>query len=108
MKCAGTISPFASLRWPVSMSWLISTRTSTLSPTILARMRIGSAMFLPPAPADGDLDFLHRVIVLPVRLHQRIDVGGLAHLDPRGDEGIGALRNLEDRRQRVRVFLDHD
>src|SRR5258708_22615814 len=50
MKCAGMALPLASLRRPVSISWAISTFTSTLSPVMLARMRIGSAIFTPQLP----------------------------------------------------------
>src|SRR5882672_3550310 len=107
MKCAGTTAPFAFLRCPVSISWLISTRTSTLSPAMLARMRIGSAISA-SAPAEGDLDLLRRVEVLAVGPDHRVDVGGLGHLHAGSDEGIGALGNLEIRRQRVRVLLDQD
>src|SRR5882672_3151687 len=107
MKCAGTTAPLASLRSPVSISWLISTRTSTLSPAMLARMRMGSAISA-PAPAEGDLDLLHRVEVLAVGLHHRVDVGGLGHLHAGGDEGIGAVGDFEVRRQRIRVLLDQD
>src|SRR5512139_3149682 len=44
MKCAGITLPDASLRWPVSMMWLISTLTSTTPPLSVARMRIGLPM----------------------------------------------------------------
>ena len=44
MNHAGIVLPAESLRWPVSISWLISTRTVALSPAAWARMRIGSAM----------------------------------------------------------------
>src|ERR1700694_5983161 len=44
MNHAGIVAPFESLRWPVSISWLISTRTSTLSPAIVARIFIGSVI----------------------------------------------------------------
>src|SRR5215813_1851223 len=105
MKCGGTSAPFASLRWPVSISWLISTRTSTLSPVMFARMRIGSAMSA-PASAERHLDLLRGVVVLAVGLDHRVDVRGLGHLHARGDEGIGAGGNVEVRRQRVGIFLD--
>src|SRR5256885_9692075 len=85
MKCAGMILPCASLRSPVSMSCDISTFTSTFSPVMLARMRIGSAISTPTSP-DGDLDLLHRVQVLAVRDHERVDVRGLRHLDARSEE----------------------
>src|SRR5690349_12831208 len=76
MNHAGIVAPFESLRWPVSISWLISTRTSTLSPAIVARIFIGSAMSASAAP-KGHFDFLGRVIELAVRLHERDDVRGL-------------------------------
>ena len=38
------------LRWPVSISCAISTFTSTLSPSIVARIFIGSGMAQPPQP----------------------------------------------------------
>ena len=44
MNQAGTTLPLLSLRWPVSISCAISTRTSTMSSLALARMRIGSPM----------------------------------------------------------------
>jgi hypothetical protein len=49
MNQAGMVLPEESLRWPVSISWLISTRTVTLSPAAWARMRIGSAMVFAPS-----------------------------------------------------------
>src|SRR5262245_46588486 len=88
MKCAGTTLPLASLRCPVSIAWLISTRTSTLSPAMLARMRIASAMSA-SAPAERHLDLLDGVEVLAVGLDHCVDVRGLGHLHPRGDERIG-------------------
>src|SRR5882724_2218427 len=97
MKCAGTTAPLGSLRWPVSISWLISTRTSTLSPAMLARMRIGSAISA-SAPAESDLDLLCGVEVLAVGLDHGIDIGSLGHLHAGSDEGIGALGNLKVRR----------
>src|SRR5712691_1631597 len=107
MKCAGMGLPLASLRRPVSISWAISTLTSTLSPVMLARMRIGSAISAPASP-DGDLDFLYRVEVLSVRYHERMDVRCFRHLDAGADEGIGAGGDLEFRGQRVRVLFDQD
>src|SRR4051812_37182090 len=108
MNHAGMSAPFASLRWPVSISWLISTFTSTLSPTMLARIFIGSAISA-SAPAQGDLDFLGRVIELAVaRLHQRDDVGRLPHLHARVDPRLRALRDLEVRREDVGILLDQD
>src|SRR5690242_1966968 len=107
MKCAGTILPCASLRWPVSISWAMSTLMSTLPWSIAARMRIGSAMSA-SAPADGDFDLLDRVEVLPVREDERVDIGGLGHLDAGRYERVGAGGNLEIRRERVGVLLDQD
>src|SRR5215467_11664673 len=94
MKCAGTSAPLASLRRPVSISCAISTRTSTLSPAMLARMRIGSGMSA-SAPADGHLDLLRGVIELSAGLDQRIHVRGLGHLHARRDERIGPLGDGE-------------
>src|SRR5690348_11293015 len=107
MKCAGTILPCASLRWPVSISWAMSTLMSTLPRSMAARMRIGSAISA-SAPADGDFDLLDRVEVPPVREDERVDIGGLGHLDAGRYERIGAGRNLEIRRERVGVLLDQD
>ena len=43
---AGITLPEASLRCPVSISWLIKTRTVALAPDIWARILIGSAMLV--------------------------------------------------------------
>src|SRR5256714_4190904 len=107
MKCAGMALPPASLRRPVSISWAISSFTSTLSPVMLARMRIGSAMSTSTS-TYGDLDLLHRVEVLAVRDDERVDVRRLRHLDAGADEGVGAGRDLEFRGQGVRVLFDQD
>src|SRR5258707_1158776 len=107
MKCAGMILPCASLRSPVSISCDISTFTSTLSPVMLARMRIGSAMSA-YTPTDGDLDFLHRMEVLAVRDRERIDIRRLPQLDARADEGVGARGDFEFRGQGARVLFDQD
>src|SRR2546430_15480840 len=98
MKCAGMALPPASLRSPVSISWAISTFASTLSPVMLARMRIGSAIST-SASTDRHFDFLHRMQVLAVCDHERIDVRRLPHLDAGADEGVGAGRDLEFRGQ---------
>src|SRR5260221_9748301 len=87
MKCAGMILPCASLRSPVSISCDISTFTSTLSPVMFARMRIGSAMSA-STPTNSDFDFLHRVEVLAVRDRERINVRCLRHLDVAPDKGF--------------------
>src|SRR4029453_10153538 len=110
MNHAGIALPCESLRCPVSIWWLISTFTSVVSPTRLARMRIGSAMFSPSAAAaaESNLDLFRRHVKLPVGFHQRVDIGGLRHLDPRGQRRIGAGRNVENRRDRIRVLLDQD
>src|SRR5262245_56524980 len=47
MKCAGIASPCSSLRWPVSIAWLMSTLTSTTSPCKVARIFIGFAIAMP-------------------------------------------------------------
>src|ERR1700704_1335159 len=107
MKCAGMALPLASLRRPVSISWAIRTFTSTLSPVMLTRMRIGSAIS-PSTPTDGDLDFLHRVKILAVRDHERIDVRCFGHLDAGADEGVCTGWNLEFRGQGARVLFDQD
>src|SRR4051812_40539453 len=58
MNHAGIVAPLASLRWPVSISWLMSTFTSTLSPAIVARIFMGSDILLASASAERDLHFL--------------------------------------------------
>src|SRR5437868_15235848 len=104
MKCAGTKLPALSLRWPVSISWLISTFTLTVPSLATSRMRIGSATSASTS-AEGYLDLFLRHVELPVRLHQRKDFRGLAHFDARGDRGIGSRRNVEGGRQRERVLV---
>ena len=44
---AGMTLPALSLRWPVSISWLMSTRTVALPPADWARIRMGSDMDTP-------------------------------------------------------------
>src|SRR5512141_3010304 len=63
MNQAGMSLPLESLRWPVSISWDISTFTSTLSPAIAARIFIGSAMASASASAKGDFHLLGGVVV---------------------------------------------
>src|SRR5450432_4022761 len=92
MNHAGMTTPSASLRWPVSISWLINTLTSVESPTRLARIFIGSAMSS-SASAKRHFDFLGRDVVFAVGFYQRDDVRALPHLDP-GQDGA----KLEHRR----------
>src|SRR4051812_3722046 len=108
MNHAGMTAPLASLRWPVSISCAISTFTSTLSPAMLARIFIGSAMSA-SASAQGDLHFLGRVLEFAVaRLHERDHVRRLPHLHAGVDPRLGALRDLEIRREDVGILLDQD
>src|SRR6476619_6499545 len=105
MNQAGMVAPLESLRWPVSISWAIRTFTSTLSPTMLARIFIGSAMSA-SASAESHFHFLGGVVELAVgRLHQRDDVGRLPHLHARVDPGLRARGNREVRREDVGVLL---
>src|SRR5688500_17370392 len=105
MNQAGMVAPLESLRWPVSISWLISTLTSTLLPAIAARIRIGSAMSA-SAAAEGDLHLFGGVVELAIGLHQRDDVGALAHLHPGVHPGLGAVGNAEGRGEHVGILLD--
>src|SRR6202171_3154436 len=107
MNQAGMTAPCAALRLPVSISWFISTLTSVESPTMLARIFIGSAMSS-SASAECYFDFLGRDVILAVGLHQRDDIRALPHLDPGADRRIGACGDVERRRQHVGVFLDQD
>src|SRR6186997_392365 len=92
MNHAGMVAPLESLRWPVSISWLMSTFTSTLSPAIAARIFIGSAIS-PSAAAQGHFHFLGGVVELAIGLHQRDDVGCLPHLHARVHPRLGAVGN---------------
>src|SRR6185295_10572877 len=88
MKCAGTILPEPSLRWPVSISWLIRIFTLTTPSRSAARILIGSAISCSlvrsaAAAAERDLDFLLRHVELAVGLDQRVDVRALADLHAR-------------------------
>src|SRR3989442_7477794 len=100
MNHAGIVLPCASLRWPVSISWFISTFTSVESPTTFARIFIGSAIVfalqctrpfagsdwrLPAATAQRDLDLLCPDVVIAIGLDQRIDGRPLRHPDANGD-----------------------
>src|ERR1700693_2443731 len=98
MNQAGMTAPCASLRWPVSISWFISTLTSVAYPTRLARIFIGSSMSS-SASAECHFDFLGRHVIFSVGLHQRDDIRALPHLDPGRDRRIGARGNVERRRQ---------
>src|SRR6185295_14863999 len=110
MKCAGTRLPALSLRWPVSISWLIRILTLTTPSRSATRILIGSAMGSPvrsaAAAADGYLDFLLREEELAIRLDQRVDVRTLAHLDPRRHARFRAGRDLEAGGERQRILLD--
>src|SRR4029453_19661044 len=105
MNHAGIALPCASLRWPVSISWFISTFTSVESPTTFARIFIGSAMSA-SAATQRHLDLLRSDLVLAVGLDERVDVGALPHLHARRQRRIGAGGDVEHRRKHVRVFLD--
>src|SRR5208283_3825040 len=80
MNHAGIGCPCASLRCPLSISWLISTLTSVESPTSVARIFIGSGISA-SAAAEGDFDLLGGDVVFSVGAHQGVDVRGLRHLD---------------------------
>src|SRR4051812_12045917 len=112
MKWVGTISPFASLRCPVSIGWRMSMRTSATSPTSVALILIGSAMFdsvqTSAAAADGDFDFLHARIELSVGLHDCAQVRGLAHFDAHGGVRLCAVGDVERGRERERILLGDD
>src|SRR5262244_2425585 len=105
MKWAGTSSPASSLRKPVSMGWLSSTRTWTRSPSSLVRTRIAVSMSA-AAAADRDLDLARRVVEPAVRSRQRVYVAGLRHLHARLQPWQCAGRNAEVSGEDVRVFLD--
>src|ERR1700704_6673452 len=105
MNQAGMTAPCASLRWPVSISWLMSTLTSVESPTTLARIFIGSAMSS-SASAQRHFDVLGSDVVLPILLDQREDVRALSHLHARRHRRVGSRRNVEHRRDHVGIPLD--
>src|SRR5450432_4663149 len=107
MNHAGMTTPSASLRWPVSISWLINTLTSVESPTRLARIFIGSAMSS-SASAECRFDLLGGDVVFAVGLDQRDDIRALTHLDAGRDRRIGSRGNIEDRRQHVGILFDQD
>src|SRR5437773_1899198 len=107
MNHAGMTWPFASLRWPVSISWLMSTLISVESPTTLARIFIGSAISA-SAAAQSDLHFLGCDEVLSIGLDQRVNVRGLRHLDAGRDRRLGAGRKVEHGREHVRILFDQD
>src|SRR5690606_8932080 len=120
MYQAGITLPDASLRWPVSISCAISTRTSAAPSFIVARIFIWSAICvvsgfvgLPDrdtgstaATADGHLDLFPGHVELAVGLHQRHDVRTLAHLDAHADLGICPFEDVVSAGQRVGVLLD--
>src|SRR4029078_8871013 len=114
---AGIVLPSASLRWPVSISWLISTRTIAPLPWACARMRIGSDISAAPsgsgssaaAAAERDLDFLLREQRAPVAEQGDGDhVRRLRHLHAGSDAGLDGVGELERAGERGRVLLDHE
>src|SRR5207237_5048406 len=69
MKCIGTSLPSESLRWPVSIGWFISTRTSVKPCPSVARIFIGPVAmecpFYPPQPPIVTLISLEALKYLP-------------------------------------------
>src|SRR5512135_3927711 len=112
MKWAGTSLPSGPLRCPVSIGWLISTRTSVKPLPSVARIFIGPAAMSvllacsAAAAADGDLDFLRRGKVLAAGLGHHAHVRGLAHLDVELDERQRALHEVELGGEREGVLFD--
>src|SRR6266566_2328257 len=107
MNHAGIVWPCASLRCPVSISWLINTLTSVESPSVVARIFIGSAMSS-SATAQGYFNVLHGNVILAVGFDQSIDVRALRHLYARRDRRFRAGGDIEYGSQQVRVFFDQD
>src|SRR4051794_28726164 len=113
MKCAGTSWPSGFLRRPVSIGWLIKSRISATSPSIFERTLIAFAMVVvesgsAAAPAQRDFDLLHRVIEFAFRFDERKNVARLIHLHARLDIGQRPRRDVEGRRERIRILLDED
>src|SRR2546422_1300307 len=105
MNHAGIGCPCASLRCPVSISWLIRTLTSVESPSVVARIFIGSAMSS-SAAAQGYFNVLSGDVILAVGFDQCVDIRALRHLHARRDRRFGAGGNVEYRRQQIRVLFD--
>src|SRR6185503_5536344 len=105
MKCIGTTLPSGSLRWPVSIGWVISTRTSVKPPASVARIFIGPAMSA-SAPADSHLDLLRRHVMLAAGLGDDAHVGGFAHLHVHLHERQRALGKIELGDEREGVLVD--
>src|ERR1700751_2758721 len=101
MNHAGIVCPCESLRWPVSISWFISTLTSVPSPERVARIFIGSAMST-SASAKRHLDLLRGYVVLALGFYPRMDVRGLRHLHARRHRRIGSCREVEYGGENVR------
>src|SRR5215813_14081110 len=81
--------------------------TSVSSPTVAARIFIGSPMSA-PTPAKRDLDLLGGHVVPAVGPYEGIHVRGLRHLDANVDRRIGPWGNVEDRSQRIGILLDQN
>jgi hypothetical protein len=101
MKWAGTACPPASRRWPDSMGWGSSTRTSPSLPLTVARILMGSDMGLSllAAAADGDLDLAEHRVVLATGAGDDAQAGAFAHLEPglEACHGRGAKLNCRAR-----------
>src|SRR5690606_34278659 len=111
MKWAGMSWPvLASLRRPVSISWVISARTVVTPPSSWALILIVFAgvpwPLVPPsrvlaaAAADGHLHAPAGAVELAARPHHRHPGRGLAHLQARRGGRLGAGGEPEARGQR--------
>src|SRR6266702_5194194 len=107
MNHAGMTVPCASLRCPVSISWLIRTLTSVESPTTFARIFIGSAISA-SASAERHLHLLGGHKIFALRSDEREDIARLGHLDARRNRRFSAGWQLEHRREHVGILLDQD
>src|SRR5258706_14736377 len=107
MNHAGIVWPCASLRCPVSISWLINTLTSVESPSVVARIFIGSAISS-SAATEGYFNVLPGDAILAVGLDQRVDIRALRHLNARRDRRFGAGGDVEYCSPTGREFVDYD
>src|SRR6185503_10351711 len=107
MKCSA---------WPlcaVVMGWVISTRISVVPPapavvppTSVARIFMGPAISA-SAASDSDFDLAAGAVVPAAGRGDHPDVGGLGHLHVQLHEGQRALLEVELRRQRKGILLQH-